>query len=95
MFGMQDDDLAVRIRHEIGVEAMTWGTDFPHVAANWPDSLNLVERMVGGVPDEDARKPRRQPGQPSQTGDHAGAGLTSWACTSRTGRLVPLPLSTL
>jgi hypothetical protein len=55
-FGMQDDDLAVRIRHEIGIESMTWGTDFPHVASDWPHTTALIDRMFDGVPEEDARK---------------------------------------
>lgn len=56
LFGMQDDDLAVRIRHECGVEAITWGTDFPHVATDYPHTGALLDRMFDGVPEEDARK---------------------------------------
>lgn len=56
LFGMQDDDLAIRIRPEIGVEAMSWGTDFPHVATDYPHTGALLDRMFDGVPEEDARK---------------------------------------
>ena len=55
LFGMQDDLVAIRIRDEIGVKAMTWGTDFPHVASDWPHTGALLDKMFDGVPTEDAR----------------------------------------
>lgn len=55
-FGMQDDYAAVKMRDLIGVDNMSWGTDFPHVACNWPNTHKLLDRMFEGVPEEDARK---------------------------------------
>ncbi|MGE3442650.1 MAG: amidohydrolase family protein [Acidimicrobiia bacterium] len=55
LFGMQDDTVAIRIRNEIGVQSMTWGTDFPHVASDWPHTGALLDKMFDGVPTEDAR----------------------------------------
>ncbi|MBV9994547.1 MAG: amidohydrolase [Caulobacteraceae bacterium] len=57
LFGMQDDFLAVRrLIDEIGVDNITWGTDFPHVASNWPNTRELLDGMFDGVPTEVARK---------------------------------------
>ncbi|MGE0387791.1 MAG: amidohydrolase family protein [Gammaproteobacteria bacterium] len=57
LFGVQDDFLAVReLRDVIGVDALTWGTDFPHVASDWPHSHALLDRMFDGVPLEATRR---------------------------------------
>lgn len=56
MFGIQDDYAAVRMRHEIGVDNLTWGSDFPHTACDWPHSDKLLDKMFDGVPEEDTRK---------------------------------------
>jgi predicted TIM-barrel fold metal-dependent hydrolase len=34
---------------------MNWGTDFPHVASDWPHTGALLDRMFDGVPEDDAR----------------------------------------
>ncbi|MGE0385171.1 MAG: amidohydrolase family protein [Gammaproteobacteria bacterium] len=56
LFGMQDDLPAIRVRHEIGVDLISWGSDFPHSASNWPRSHDLLARMFDGVPDDEAQK---------------------------------------
>ncbi|MBV9994243.1 MAG: amidohydrolase [Caulobacteraceae bacterium] len=56
LFGMQDDYAAIKIRDLIGVDNLTWGTDFPHVACDWPHSDRVLEKMFAGVPAEDIRK---------------------------------------
>lgn len=50
------DLVAIRHRHEIGVENLTWGDDFPHSNCDWPNSRKLVERHFEGVPEDEARK---------------------------------------
>jgi predicted TIM-barrel fold metal-dependent hydrolase len=50
LWGIQDDFASIRIRHEIGVDKILWATDFPHAACDWPESMDLVERMFDGVP---------------------------------------------
>ena len=54
------DDAAVA-RHEIGVDKLMWGSDYPHMEGTWPHTAeklndafknvprNEVERMVGGT----------------------------------------------
>lgn len=56
LFGMQDDYAAVKMRDVIGVDTMTWGSDFPHVACDWPNTMALLDKMFDGVPTEDAKK---------------------------------------
>jgi predicted TIM-barrel fold metal-dependent hydrolase len=51
-----EDDLGVKLRGEIGVETMLWGSDFPHAESTWPKSRDFLDRMFDGVPDADARK---------------------------------------
>ncbi|MGE0388073.1 MAG: amidohydrolase family protein [Gammaproteobacteria bacterium] len=56
LFGIQDDYAAVRMRNEIGVNNLTWGSDFPHTACDWPHSDKLLDKMFEGVPEADARR---------------------------------------
>ena len=45
MFNFQDDFHAIANRRQIGVENLTWGTDFPHSATDWPHSRRLIEAL--------------------------------------------------
>ena len=51
-----EDDLGIRIRDEIGVDTMLWGSDFPHAESTWPKSREFLERIFAGTPEEDRRK---------------------------------------
>lgn len=53
LWGFFNDQLGVRIRHEIGVDHIMWGSDFPHVESDWPNSLELLAHHFEGVPKED------------------------------------------
>jgi predicted TIM-barrel fold metal-dependent hydrolase len=55
LWGIQDDFVAIRLRHEVGVQNLMWASDFPHVSSDWPQSLRLLEKMLGEVPDEERR----------------------------------------
>ena len=55
MFNFQDDFCAIQNRRAIGVENLTWGTDFPHSATNWPHSRKLVEALCSDLNEEEAR----------------------------------------
>src|SRR4030095_14544834 len=37
-WGFMYNPIGVRLRHEIGVSQMMWGSDFPHAESNWPES---------------------------------------------------------
>ena len=40
----------------IGVGNMLWGNDYPHHDAIWPNSLSVIDRILGGVSDEDVSR---------------------------------------
>lgn len=45
-----DDELGLRLRHELGVENILWSSDYPHPDTTWPCSREVVERQFAGVP---------------------------------------------
>lgn len=55
-WGFVYDPLGVRLRHEIGVDKIMWGNDFPHAAGDWPCSERVLEEMLKGVPEEERHK---------------------------------------
>jgi len=54
LFNFQDDFHAIAQRSRIGVENLTWGTDFPHSATNWPDSRKLIEALCADLDEAEA-----------------------------------------
>ena len=51
-----DDEVGVRMRHDIGVGKILWEADFPHADSIWPDSRKRAEEVLADVPDEEARQ---------------------------------------
>lgn len=45
----------VETRHELGVDNLVWGSDFPHVEGTWPRSRSVLADLFSGVPDEETR----------------------------------------
>jgi uncharacterized protein len=50
LWGFMDNPIGVRLRHEIGVDKVMWGSDFPHQPTDWPHSFETIERNMIGVP---------------------------------------------
>ncbi|HEY3115445.1 MAG TPA: amidohydrolase family protein [Chloroflexota bacterium] len=50
LWGFMDNPLGVRMRHEIGVDRVMWGSDFPHQPTDWPHSYETIQRNMVGVP---------------------------------------------
>jgi predicted TIM-barrel fold metal-dependent hydrolase len=50
----QEDGLAVRIRNEIGVDRLMWGSDYPHASGTFPRSREILDDLLAGVPADDA-----------------------------------------
>ncbi|MGE0384953.1 MAG: amidohydrolase family protein [Gammaproteobacteria bacterium] len=48
-----EDVTAVRNRHAIGLNTLTWETDFPHSEANWPNSPEILWESMQDVPAEE------------------------------------------
>lgn len=52
-----EDDLGgVLTRHQIGVDNLLWGNDYPHHDAIWPHSMAVLDRIFQGVPDDEKEK---------------------------------------
>lgn len=55
-WGFWDDEYGLQNRDLIGVERIMWSTDFPHVVTYWPHSLEVMEKQMAGIPDEEKQK---------------------------------------
>jgi predicted TIM-barrel fold metal-dependent hydrolase len=51
----QEDATGVRLRDVIGVDAITWGSDYPHTESTFPRSREIVGSFLAGVPAEEGR----------------------------------------
>ena len=55
-FCMLDDPAGVALRHTIGVDRLMVESDYPHSDSTWPDTQTTVQRMLDGLPDDEADK---------------------------------------
>jgi len=55
-WGFMYNPIGVRLRHEIGVTQMMWGSDFPHAESNWPESQKAIDEMFAGVPEDECAR---------------------------------------
>jgi predicted TIM-barrel fold metal-dependent hydrolase len=44
------------MRHEIGIDRLMWGTDYPHLEGAAPIHRLLLRQVFGGLPEEDVRR---------------------------------------
>jgi predicted TIM-barrel fold metal-dependent hydrolase len=42
------------LRHEIGLEQLMWGADYPHIEGTWPRTRKALARCFRGVPIDEA-----------------------------------------
>ncbi len=52
----QEDDIGVRLRDVIGVDNMMWGSDYPHSESTFPQSRQILDRILAGVPEDEQAK---------------------------------------
>lgn len=55
-WGFYDDPIGIKLRHEIGVDHVIWGSDFPHVVTRWPNSRQRLDQQMAGVPGDERRR---------------------------------------
>jgi predicted TIM-barrel fold metal-dependent hydrolase len=55
LWGFLSDPHGIRMRHDIGVDTIMWGSDFAHAAGDWPYSLKQIEREYADVPEDEKR----------------------------------------
>jgi len=44
------------VRHEIGIETITWGSDYPHVEGTWPHTDLALRNTFWGYPEDEVRQ---------------------------------------
>lgn len=49
-WGFYDDPIGIKLRDVIGVDHIAWGSDFPHVVTYWPNSQQVLDKQMEGVP---------------------------------------------
>lgn len=54
--GIINDPLAAKLRNEIGIDQMMWGSDFPHPPCPYPNTTQNVERVLGDMSPEERFK---------------------------------------
>jgi predicted TIM-barrel fold metal-dependent hydrolase len=47
------DPAAVTLRHEIGLNVLMWGNDYPHMEGAFPDSDRWIDKLFAGVPENE------------------------------------------
>ena len=52
----QEDAVGIRLRDIIGVDAMMWGSDYPHSESTFPRSREILDRILAGVPADERAK---------------------------------------
>jgi predicted TIM-barrel fold metal-dependent hydrolase len=55
-WGFFDDPVGVRLRHDVGVDHILWGSDFPHEVCYWPNTMEVMEDQLAEVSADERRK---------------------------------------
>ena len=54
--GFQEDALGIRLRDIIGVDNLTWGSDYPHQESTFPKSREIIEEILADCTEEEKVK---------------------------------------
>lgn len=52
-WGFMDNPYGVKIRHDVGIDRVMWGSDMPHAPSDWPYSVEVIERNFASVPENE------------------------------------------
>ncbi|WP_394849118.1 amidohydrolase [Pendulispora brunnea] len=50
------DPMAIKNRHETGLDCLVWGNDYPHIESTWPYSQERIETQFAGVPEDEINR---------------------------------------
>ncbi len=53
---IEDDRPALATREFIGLDNLMWGSDYPHTDSTWPCSLDVLDEVFEGIPEDHRRK---------------------------------------
>jgi predicted TIM-barrel fold metal-dependent hydrolase len=51
-----DDEAGLKNRHDIGIDRITWESDYPHSDSNWPNSRKRAAEVLADIPDDEAHR---------------------------------------
>lgn len=51
-----EDPVGIRLRDIIGVDSLMWGSDYPHAESTFPRPLEILDKILEGVPEEERAK---------------------------------------
>jgi len=51
-----EDDFGIEARHAIGIDQITFETDYPHQDTTWPNTLAYAQRAMAGLPPDEIYK---------------------------------------
>jgi predicted TIM-barrel fold metal-dependent hydrolase len=51
-----DDPAGLKLRHDVGIDRITWEVDYPHSDCTWPTSPERLMKSLDGVPDDEIEK---------------------------------------
>ena len=54
-WGFQKDLTGMKLRDEIRVDRLVWGSDFPHQESDWPNSHDILDANFANLPEEEVR----------------------------------------
>jgi hypothetical protein len=49
------DRIGIELRHDVGIDMITWEVDYPHSDSTWPCSPEAFAEQLDGVPDDEVR----------------------------------------
>ena len=52
----QEDGVGIRVRDVIGLDALMWGSDYPHTESTFPRSREILGEILAGVPVDEAMR---------------------------------------
>ncbi|ONH58871.1 amidohydrolase [Frankia sp. CcI49] len=50
------DPVGVKLRHDIGIDNISWECDYPHSDSSWPSAAEELAAVTAGVPDDEINK---------------------------------------
>ena len=49
------DPSSTAMRHDLGIDNLMWGGDYPHPEGSWPNVIDALRYGLGGVPEDELR----------------------------------------
>ncbi|MBC7785863.1 MAG: amidohydrolase [Burkholderiales bacterium] len=56
VFCFHDDKCGLEMRHKVGIDRITWESDYPHSDSTWPNSPEILWECVHDYPDDEINK---------------------------------------